>query len=116
MKLYVKIGNSLLVLFFILFLSFIAFAPKAHAVDWTPMQKLWRGMVEEKKLVWCRLAKRKVVKNQRICLYVGANNTTDTVFIDKFELCPSQVQCVYEPEKDTPNIIEMMESLEESLR
>ena len=33
------------------------------AVDWTPMQKIWRGMVPEKKVITCRLAKRKVIKN-----------------------------------------------------
>jgi hypothetical protein len=47
---------------------------------------------------------------------MGANNTTETIFIDKFEYCPRQIQCVYEPEKDRPNILEMMESLEESLK
>lgn len=85
------------------------------AVDWTPMQKIWRGMVEEKTVITCRLAKRKVIKNQKICIFVGANNTNETIFIDKFEHCPPTIQCVYEPEKEKPNILEMMESLEESL-
>ena len=85
------------------------------AVDWTPMQKIWRGIVEEKTVITCRLAKRKVIKNQKVCIFVGANNTNETIFIDKFEHCPSTIQCVYEPEKEKPNILEMMESLEESL-
>ena len=85
------------------------------AVDWTPMQKIWRGMVEEKTVITCRLAKRKVIKNQKVCIFVGANNTNETIFIDKFEHCPASIQCVYEPEKEKPNILEMMESLEESL-
>lgn len=116
MKWYVIVGNSLLVLFFILFLSFAVYIPTANAVDWTPMQKLWRGMVEEKRMTVCRLAKRKVVREQKICLYQGANKTRETVFVDKFEICPKQIQCVYEPDKDAPSILEMMESLEESLK
>jgi hypothetical protein len=116
MKLYVIIGNSLLILFFILFLSFAAYIPTANAVDWTPMQKLWRGMVEEKRMTTCRLAKRKVVKEQKICLYEGANKTRETIFVDKFEQCPRTLSCVYEPDKDAPSILEMMESLEESLK
>lgn len=126
MKWYVRIGNTLLILFSILFCLFIIpnSAWSSHGVEdrartsesWTPMQKLWRGITEEKKMVVCRLAKKKVVRDQKICLYMGANNTTETVFIDKFEFCPRQIQCVYEPEKDKPNILEMMESLEESLK
>ena len=99
----------------LLSLSFIAFTSHARAVDWTPMQKIWRGIVEDKTMVTCRLAKRKVIREQKICIYTGANNTTDTIFIDKWEYCPRQIQCVYEPEKEKPNILEMMESLEESL-
>lgn len=116
MKRYVWIGNSLLILFFILFLSFIAFVPRAQAVDWTHEQKLRLGLIDKKTMVTCRLAKRKVIRDQKICIYLGANNTTDTIFIDKWEYCPRQIQCVYEPEKDTPNILEMMESLEKSLK
>ena len=98
----------------LLSLSFIAFTSHAHAVDWTPMQKIWRGLVEDKTMVTCRLAKRKVIREQKICIYLGANNTNETIFIDKWEYCPRQIDCVYEPEKDRPNILEMMESLEES--
>jgi hypothetical protein len=116
MKWYVIIGNSLLILFFILFLSFAAYIPTANAVDWTPMQKLWRGMVEEKRMTTCRLAKRKVVRDQKICLYEGANKTRETIFVGKFEYCPRTLQCVYEPDKDAPNIMEMMDSLEKSLK
>ena len=47
---------------------------------------------------------------------MGPNKTTDTVFIDRFEYCPRQIKCVYEPNKSTPMIEEMMKSMEESLK
>ena len=71
---------------------------------------------KDKQLVTCRLAKKKIVLTQKICIYLGPNKTTDTVFIDRFEYCPRQIQCVYEPNKSTPMIEEMMKSLEESLK
>ena len=71
---------------------------------------------KDKQYVTCRLAKKKIVLTQKICIYLGANKTTDTVFIDRFEYCPRQIKCVYEPNKSTPMIEEMMKSLEESLK
>ena len=53
---------------------------------------------------------------QKICIYTGANNTTETVFVDKWEICPNQMQCIYEPNKTVPMIEQMMKSLEETLK
>ena len=78
--------------------------------------KTWGKKEKDKIYITCRLAKRKIVLVQKICIYTGANNTTDTVFIDRFEFCPSQIQCIYEPNKSIPMIEEMMKSLEESLK
>tara|TARA_B100001059_G_scaffold186268_1_gene188128 strand:+ start:2286 stop:2606 length:321 start_codon:yes stop_codon:yes gene_type:complete len=71
---------------------------------------------KDKVLVTCRLAKKKIVLTQKICIYLGPNKTTDTVFIDRFEYCPREIKCVYEPNKSTPMIEEMMKSMEESLK
>lgn len=71
---------------------------------------------KDKVLVTCRLAKKKIVLTQKICIYLGPNKTTDTVFIDRFEFCPKQIKCIYEPNKSTPMIEEMMKSMEESLK
>ena len=70
---------------------------------------------KDKQYVTCRLAKRKIVLTQKICIYIGPNKTNDTVFIDRFEniLAPSSV---YEPNKSIPMVEEMMKSLRESLR
>ena len=71
---------------------------------------------KDKQYVTCRLAKKKIVLTQKICIYLGPNKTTDTIFIDRFEYCPRQIKCIYEPNKSTPMIEEMMKSLEESLK
>lgn len=111
MKRYVVIGNTLLVLFFLFFLSFIAFAIPADAAG-----RMYKEKEKDKVYVTCRLAKKKVVITQKVCLYLGPNNTTDTVFISKFEHCPQSIQCVYEPNKKAPMIQEMFKSIEESLK
>lgn len=74
------------------------------------------GKEKDKVLVNCLLAKKKIVLTQKICIYLGPNKTTDTVFIDRFEFCPKQIKCIYEPNKSTPMIEEMMKSMEESLK
>tara|TARA_B100001113_G_C20980916_1_gene566013 strand:- start:394 stop:717 length:324 start_codon:yes stop_codon:yes gene_type:complete len=75
------------------------------------------GKQEKDKIyVTCRLAKRKIVKTQKICIYTGANNTTETVFVDKWEICPNQMKCIYQPNRTVPMIEEMMNSLEETLK
>ena len=71
---------------------------------------------KDKQYVTCRLAKKKIVLTQKICIYLGPNKTNDTVFIDRFEYCPRQIKCIYEPNKSIPMIEEMMKSLEESLK
>ena len=56
------------------------------------------------------------MKTQKICIYTGANNTTETVFVDKWEICPNQMKCIYQPNRTVPMIEEMMNSLEETLK
>lgn len=113
MKWYVIVGNSLLVLFFVLFLSFVAYVPTADAGARTyGADKLEKDKI----FVTCRLAKKKIIVDQKICIYRGANNTTDTIFIEKFEYCPRTIKCIYEPNKSVPMIQEMMKSIEESLK
>lgn len=89
---------------------------QALSVEWTHQQKLRLGIIEDKQMVTCRLATKKIIRNQKICIFSGANNTTDTIFIDRFEYCPKQIKCVYRPDQEKPNILEMMESLEKSLK
>ena len=78
--------------------------------------RLYKEAEKDKIYITCRLAKKKIVMTQKICLYTGANNTTETIFISKFEHCPPTIQCVYEPNKKAPLIQEMLKSIEESMR
>ena len=71
---------------------------------------------KDKQYVTCRLAKKRIVLTQKICIYIGPNKTNDTIFIDRFEYCPRQIQCIYQPNKSIPMIEEMMQSLEDTLR
>lgn len=111
MKWYVLIGNGLLILFFILFLSFAAFMGIANAEG-----RMYKLTEKDKIYTACRLSKRKVVKDQMICIYIGANGTNETIFNEKYEACPRTIQCIYEPNKSLPSIDEMMNSLEKSLK
>ena len=110
MKWYVRIGNGLLILFFILFISF------AHILDALAAGRMYKEAEKDKIFVTCRLAKKKVVLTQKVCFYLGPNKTTDTVFISRFEHCPPHMQCIYEPNKKAPMVQEMFKSIEESLR
>ena len=85
-----------------------------HSSDcqWKPIKEAEKDKI----YITCRLAKKKIVMTQKICLYTGANNTTETVFISKFEHCPPTMRCVYEPNKKAPLIQEMLKSIEESMR
>ena len=78
--------------------------------------RTWNKQELDKVFVTCRLAKRKIVLTQKICIYTGANNTNETIFVDRFEYCPRQIKCIYEPNKTTPMIDEMIKSLEQSLK
>ena len=91
MKWYVRIGNSLLILFFIFFLSFIAFAT-------------------------CRLAGKKVYGDTKFCIYRGANGTYEQLSVPKFELCVRQFECEYSPRGKKETIQDIMEALERSMR
>ena len=63
-KWYVIIGNTLLISFLVLFLLFAAFMGVANAGARTyGADKL----AKDKQLVTCRLAKKKIIKDQKIC-------------------------------------------------
>ena len=78
--------------------------------------RTWKEAEKDKIYVTCRLAKKKIVLTQKICLYQGANRTRETIFISKFEYCPRTIQCIYEPNKQAPMIQEMLESIEDAMR
>ena len=110
MKWYVRIGNTILIVFALLFCLFII-PNEAWSAG-----RMFKEKEKDKVYVTCRLARKKVVLAQKVCFYIGPNKTTDTIFISKFEYCPPSMQCIYEPNKKAPMIQEMFKSIEESLR
>ena len=52
--------------------------------------------------VTCRLKGCTKVDNQRVCIYQGANNTVDQVWIDFHEFFPKEIQCKYDPKNEKP--------------
>ena len=116
MKWYVRIGNGLLILFFILFLSFAAFMGTASGVEPTQEQKYRWGLLEKKKFTTCRLAGKKVYGDTKFCIYRGANGTYEQLSVPRFELCVQQFQCKYSPRGKKETIQDIMEALERSMR
>ena len=94
-----------------MFLSFAAYMPTANAEGRT-----YSPTAKDKIYVICRLSKRKIVADKRICIYVGANGTNETIFNDRHAHCPTSIRCIYEPNRSLPSISEMMDSLEKSLK
>ena len=65
--------------------------------------------------VICRLQACKVIAGNRVCVYHGPNNTTDTLFLDPNEWFPREFQCKYTPnEERPPSIQETFKQIRES--
>jgi hypothetical protein len=52
--------------------------------------------------VTCRLKGCEKIDGQRLCIYQGANNTVDHVWIDVHEFFPKEIQCKYDPKNEKP--------------
>ena len=65
--------------------------------------------------VVCRLQACTKIGDNRVCVYHGPNNTTDTLFLDPNEWFPREFQCRYQPnEKKPPSIQETFEQIRKS--
>jgi hypothetical protein len=65
--------------------------------------------------VACRLKGCEIINKQRVCIYQGANNTVDQVWIDFHEFFPKEIQCKYDPKKEKPPTIqETFEAIKKS--
>ena len=75
---------------------------------------------EEKKTVkmtTCRLASQLIVNNQRVCLFLGANNTQYREYMpyDAGE-CPRQYQCPYRPNEKPFILKNVIRSIKKQFR
>ena len=65
--------------------------------------------------VVCRLKGCDIIDEQRVCIYHGANNTVDSVWLDPIEFFPKEIQCKYEPnEKKPPTVRETLDAIKKS--
>ena len=77
----------------------------------------WMAVASERTYVPCRLAGCEMIGEQRVCLYRGANNTTESVSYMVGEWIPTTYQCVYEPNKDPPlTLRETLDAIKEALQ
>ena len=66
------------------------------------------------KMTTCRLASQILGNNQRVCVFLGANNTQYREYVpyDAGE-CPRQYQCPYRPNEKPFNLKNVVRSIKE---
>ena len=52
--------------------------------------------------VVCRLQGCQTIDGERLCIYHGANNTVDSVWINLHEYFQKEIQCKYDPKNEKP--------------
>jgi len=69
------------------------------------------------KMTTCRLASQILGNDQRVCVFVGANNTQYREYVpyDAGE-CPRQYQCPYRPNEKPFNLKNVVRSIKEQFR
>ncbi len=65
--------------------------------------------------VVCRLQGCQTIDGERLCIYHGANNTVDSVWINLHEYFPKEIQCKYDPKNEKPlSLHETFKAIEKS--
>ena len=65
--------------------------------------------------VACRLKGCEKIDGQQVCIYHGANNTVDQVWVDYGQYVPREIQCKYDPKQEKPaSIRETFKKIRES--
>ena len=67
---------------------------------------------EERKITTCRLASQILGNKQRVCVFIGANNTQYREYLpyDAGE-CPREYQCPYRPNEEPFDIKSVVKSI-----
>ena len=76
----------------------------------------WGKRDRDPKRTLCRLAGRKIVRTKKICVYKGAQNTTENAVVEKWDECPKEYWCKYEPNNKAISIYDVFESLEDAIK
>lgn len=65
--------------------------------------------------VVCRLQGCQSIDGERLCIYHGANNTVDNVWMNTNEYIPKEIQCKYDPKNEKPpSLRETFKAIEKS--
>jgi hypothetical protein len=72
---------------------------------------------DKPKMTTCRLASQILGNNQRVCVFVGANNTQYREYVpyDAGE-CPRQYECPYRPNEKPFDIKSVVRSIKEQFK
>ncbi len=72
---------------------------------------------DKEKMTTCRLASQILGNNQRVCVFVGANNTQYREYVpyDAGE-CPRQYECPYRPNEKPFDIKSVVRSIKEQFK
>jgi hypothetical protein len=69
------------------------------------------------KMTTCRLASQILGNNQRVCVFVGANNTQYREYVPyDAGPCPRQYQCPYRPNKEPFDIKSVVRSIKKQFK
>ena len=97
--------------------NIINLQPRSGSTTETREQQIRKGTRDKPpKMTVCRLAGRKIVRTKKICVYKGAQNTNETSVVEKFDDCPKEYMCVYEPNSSDVSIYDVFDSLANSIK
>lgn len=69
------------------------------------------------KMTTCRLASQILGNNQRVCVFIGANNTQYREYLPyDAGPCPRQYQCPYRPNKEPFDIKSVVRSIKKQFK
>ena len=72
---------------------------------------------DDVKMTTCRLASQILGNNQRVCVFVGANNTQYREYVPyDAGPCPRQYQCPYRPNKEPFDIKSVVRSIKKQFK
>jgi len=97
--------------------NIINLQPRSGFTTMTREQQIRKGTRDRPpKYTTCRLAGRKIVRSKKICVYKGPQNTNESAVVEKFDDCPKEYKCVYEPNSSEVSIYDVFDSLADSIK
>lgn len=97
--------------------NIINLQPRSGSSTATRDQEIrWGKRDRDPKKTLCRLAGRKIVRTKKLCVYKGAQNTTENAVVEKWDECPKSYWCDYEPNDTGVSIYDVFDALEDAIK